>query len=568
MKGDTSRRRARKTRRSDTRSDSDARRSQRRSDVLAFGAFSIFALCVHANLVPRVADVDSFYHLRHSWVYRVYGMFDSSFPWAQFSTVKTHAADLWYGFHILTIPLTYFDPLTTGLYVGGVLVTIAALSLVYVALRSLEVPWPAFWVFVLALINPDVLYRLTMLRPHPLSLGLVLLLFAAMVVPPHRRSLAAVFALAALFSWNHVVIFWLPILVVGVVTAVRLLHWQPPDWGRLGAFGAGLALGVLLRPNPIGGLRLTSSVLEMMLVERRDVPLEIGRELYPFLWEHFIAFFVPLSLLLVVALGVLGLLLWRGRFIEIDRDRRIALLSSLALSMFFCVLTFAVARRAHELFVGFGVVFLALVLPHWRSASRIAASLNSAPRILGTLAPAAWRTWFAHVPASTRALLCVAIVAAVLVTGRHLQLFGQILGNTFHPVKFELIGKWLEENVEPGAVVFHPHWDRFGELFFWGPSHFYINGMDPIFHYRFDERSYWRTFYLAKDVDGETTCGSFPCDPEEIVSTYDALKHGFGASWIVIEMDRTPKLYQALLTMPGFKRTLENDGNVALFGID
>ncbi len=230
-----------------------------------------------------VSDGDSFYHLRHAWVYRTQGIFDSSFPWAQYSAVRTYAADLWYGFHILTIPLTFAEPLLAGMYLGAFLITITSLWLAFLAFRRLRVRWPLFWVFFLALITSDVLYRLTMLRPHPLSLSVLLLLFAYLVTEKSRGSQATIFLLAAVFSWNHIALIWLPVLVVGVVTLVRLLHRQLPEWGKLAAFFPGLALGILLRPHPGGALHLAYiQVVKLMVEKQGELPLRFGIELLPF----------------------------------------------------------------------------------------------------------------------------------------------------------------------------------------------------------------------------------------------------------------------------------------------
>ncbi len=540
----------------------------RSSTISAIVAIVLFAAGLHAMLVPRVSDADSFYHLRHAWVYRVHGIFDSSFPWAQFSIVKTHAADIWYGFHLLGIPLTLFEPLTHGLYFGAWFVTVITLCLVWSAFRRLAVPFPLAWVFFFALINADVLYRLTMLRPHPLSLGLSLVLFAQLVRPIGRYGNVPLFAIAALFAWNHIVVFWLALLVAGAVTMVRLLHRQAPEWAKLAALTSGLAVGALLRPNPLGALRITYDVLAMMLVDRERVPLNIGKELYPFGWEQFIALFLPFSAFLLAGLAVIVILIWQGRFKDLDRDQKITLWSSLLLTIIFGAMTFLVARRSHELFIAFGTILLALLQPHamalvpatWRP--RPAASANRADAPTGSL------SWFNRLAPQVKLVVFAATGAMLLTAGWHLREFHRNIENLFHPIKFEGVGKWLSENAEPGAIVFHPDWDRFGELFFWNPNAHYINGMDPILHYRFDERTYWQAFYMAIDRATEVTCSSYPCQPHAVVRTYDSLKHDFGASWVVVEMNRTPKLYETLRDSPGFTRILETDGKVALFRID
>ena len=60
-------------------------------------------------------DTDSLYHIKHSFLYRTEGIFSGAFPWTQYSVISTYAADLWYGFHILTLPLSWFSDLGTGI---------------------------------------------------------------------------------------------------------------------------------------------------------------------------------------------------------------------------------------------------------------------------------------------------------------------------------------------------------------------------------------------------------------------------------------------------------------------
>jgi len=88
------------------------------------------------------ADADSFYHVRHAWLYRRGGVFQTAFPWAQYSVIKTYAADLWYGFHVLLLPLTSFDDLVKGISIGAYVTMVLTLGLVYLALRRLELGWP------------------------------------------------------------------------------------------------------------------------------------------------------------------------------------------------------------------------------------------------------------------------------------------------------------------------------------------------------------------------------------------------------------------------------------------
>src|SRR5438874_6119855 len=94
--------------------------------VMAGVVVVAIAASLHRALLPRVVDADAFYHLKHAWVYRTGGLLQTAFPWTQYSAIRREAADLWYGFHVLLLPLTFGD-LVTGLRVGAFLVTVTAL---------------------------------------------------------------------------------------------------------------------------------------------------------------------------------------------------------------------------------------------------------------------------------------------------------------------------------------------------------------------------------------------------------------------------------------------------------
>jgi len=502
----------------------------------------LFAVVVHSRVVPLVSDVDSFYHLRHAWVYRTNGLFDSAFPWTQFSVVKTYAADIWYGFHLLIIPLTFLNPLLSGLYWGGFLVTVVSLWLVFLTFRRLAVRWPLFWVFFVALICPDLLYRLTMLRPHPLSLGLNLLLFAYLVTEPSRRSLAAIVVIAAALAWFHLALSWLPVVIAGVVSLTRLLHRQMPEWRTLGAVCLGLVLGVFLRPNPIGALHLAYiQVVELMQVKQAGVALGFGIELWPFYWGSFVELFAPVTILLLLAVGTLCALIRNRRFSAIDLHSRIAIWASLTIAILFLVLTFAVARRSHEVFFGFSAIFLSLVFQQWRPATQASLGAN-------LLIPTA----------------LLALVGAPLTMSR----FDAIMVDAFDPGKFQAVGEWLAQHARPGEIVFNVHWDRFGELFFWNPQNYYINGMDPIFEYAYDPHLCWKNRFYELDAADEYTCGDYPCTDDQMIGTSESLKNDFHASYIVLEKDRNPNLNRYLSTAAQFTNVLESESQVALYRID
>ena len=182
----------------------------------------LFALLIHPRSF-NVSDVDVFYHIRHSWIYSQNGLTFSEFPWTQFSVIKEYSADLWYGFHVLSVPLTYFNNLLDGMWVGGLIVTTSALLIIWFALRRLPIKWPLLLTLIISLLSADFLYRLTMFRPHPITVGLTLLLFSFFCMPA-KRMWISVFIASFFFAWMHLSLAWVPIAVWIAINFSQLLQ--------------------------------------------------------------------------------------------------------------------------------------------------------------------------------------------------------------------------------------------------------------------------------------------------------------------------------------------------------
>lgn len=508
--------------------------------LIIFAAIITGTLLLHGS-AAIIPDVDSFYHIRHAWLYRTEGIFDSALPWAQFSVVNTIGADLWYGFHILLIPLTLFSNMLTGIAIGGILITIATALLVYAALTRLRVRWPGFWLFVFVFATADLLYRITMLRPHPLSLGLSLLLFAFLVThdedaKKEKRTLWYIFAIGAAFSWIHISLSWLPVLIALAVAGFRVLQKIQPQWRKLIVLGAGLLTGILLRPNPFGAIRLAYiQVFKLLFEKQGGLPIRFGRELTPFVFENFADQLIPITILLAAGGGFLVWLMIKKR---LPQEYKTALWGSALLALFFAYLTFGVARRSNEIFIGFAIIFLAL---------------------LWTLRPR-FSVWWGG------AIGIVMVAALFYMPFKTLYRYNTYLQNAFYPYRFAEAAAWLQNNTAPQEIVFHSHWDRFAQLFYWNPNNYYINGMDPIFLFAHDQSLYWKTHFYAIDQAGPFTCGKIRCEAGETESTYNVLVNDFHASYVFVEPLRSSKLYQYLQSDERFEKVFDNSSE-AIFRI-
>src|SRR3989344_7689545 len=161
--------------------------------LVAFAAIS----AVFQYSSPNIADPDGFYHLAHARFYGQNSFFDSSFPWTQFSVIKTYASDLWYGFHILLIPFSFLG--AAGLKIASVFLTFAVLVGLWRLFKKLKVKWAALWPIFFFISAPNIMHRLLMLRPHNFSMALgalILLFFAAGAAWP-------IFIFGFLLAWIH-----------------------------------------------------------------------------------------------------------------------------------------------------------------------------------------------------------------------------------------------------------------------------------------------------------------------------------------------------------------------------
>ena len=482
---------------------------------------------------PNIADPDGFYHIRHAEIYRTNGIWDSSFPWTQFSVIKKYGADIWYGFHIFLIPFTYFNDLVFGIKVAGAAITFVALALFFWAVKRLGIKLPALWPILLVAISPDVLYRLTMTRPHNITLGLGFLIFS-FFIKGRARSLLII---SALLSFIHLALSWIPILIVLALVAAKKLQKQNIEWKKIVAIVAGLTIGLAARPNPLEAVKLAFvQVVQIFIAKLNQIPLYFGRELKSPDIYSIMQNILPLLIILTTA----WILFRRKKIVPVPETRHwfTALYASLGLMMIFMILTLTVARRGYDSLIGYGII--------------VAAALIS--------------VYLHKNPQRHRAILSVAIIIIGLVSLNTLPLSKKYMDQAWKPNYLKEVSLWLKENTQPQEIVFNTRWDYFGGLFFWNPNNYYISGMDPVFQYAYNESLYWKAHFLAIDKADKLTCGKIRCTQEETEDTHTALIKDFKASYLMLRQSQNPKLYFYLVKDNKFPLVFDN-GQEAVFKI-
>lgn len=490
--------------------------------------FLSLALVFHFSS-PNIPDPDSFYHIKHAQIYRAEGVAFSNFPWAQYSAIKTNGSDIWYGFHILLIPFSIFSG-ALGIKLTGVVSTFFALACLWFVFKRHDIKWPAFWPVLIFISAPNIMNRFLMMRPHLLSLALTMLLLSFLILPfktvrvMSTRSRAhdtLMFIVAFLISWVHLSLVWVPFLVFGIVFLAKYLVEKTWLWRGGLILALGSIAGWLLRPNPIGSLKLVYiQVVQLMLEKQQDFSLLFGRELFPLapqtLFQNFSAF------MLLWFFAVIILIWQRRNFQNQTAEFKILAYSSLILSLGFFILTIAVARRAHDFWIPFGTVSIATVFTGLMAQAKLRPVVVS---ILGltSLFLLVYTPWRNSISLEERAI---------------------------SPNKFKEAALWLKENSQPGDIVFNVRWSDFPMLFYWNQKNYYIGGMDPIFQYSYDQKLYWKFHYLSADQVTKNTCGAPACTAAMLEDTYTVLKNDFKAKYVFLEKQRNPLVYYYLESAP------------------
>ncbi len=516
---------------------------------LAVILVSIFLQFRSAN----IPETDSLYHFTHSEIYRESGILQTNFPWARYSTINKYSSDIWYGFHLFLIPFTFFSNKILGLRVAGIFLTSIFLLLFWWSIARL-IPKPKsfawLWPFLLLFSSPYVLFRFSMLRPELLSSGFSALLFSFLLEGGAWGVLGTFFSAVAV-SFFHISLFWLPLLILVVWAAAKLIFEKTFEAKKVLAVFGGLIIGWLLRPNPFGAAELAYiQIVQLALTRQQGVPLNFGLELYPLGWGSLVTLFWGLLILWSVAIVIFirvnltpkpplpaspagGLRKERGKeennssFLGVVSSERLALWTSAALSIIFFLITMFFAQRSFDLWAIFAVMFNALL--------------------------------YYFVIKSKKTFLIFVLIIFVATAAYSIYEEGIYLktaGVDSH--RFQKSAEWIKQNSKQGEIVFNTSWDQFPELFFWNQKNYYIGGMDPIFEYTYDPKLYWEEYYFEKGLATKATCASTHCEPKDQIDTYTALKNQFKVSYVFLDKHYDSELYDYLKTDNRFSLKTED----------
>ncbi|OGY63317.1 MAG: hypothetical protein A3I24_02110 [Candidatus Harrisonbacteria bacterium RIFCSPLOWO2_02_FULL_41_13b] len=487
----------------------------------------------------KVLDPDSFYHIRHAWLYRTSGIFQTDFPWVQFSVIRSNAADIWYGFHLLLIPFTFFDNLVEGIYFSAIFFAATALAVFYFVLRRHRIAYSFLWVILLYFSTPDFIFRLNMSRPQTISIGLLALLFSFLVKPV---GIWPIFAVSAALTFIHLSFFWAAILIAVMVMVTIFIIQKRLEWKNPSALFGGIVVGWLLRPNPFGALKILKvQLVDLLAVKQAGLPLLFGEELRPLIFEA--ARYKLIPFLVLWGIGI-AILIWimRKRIFTADAQTKVFIFGSLVNAIVFFLLAIFSGQRATDFMAMFGIFFVASLIFWWMAYRK---------------------NHFIKSSAGFNAVILGIAAIFLIMVFRHTVIFNTYANADYvsQPDRLKEVSLWLRDNSQSGEIVFHTSWDSFPALFFWNQKNYYINGMDPIFEYSFSPSLYWEHNIMA--VSGRRfTCGVLPCNEKSGKSLWEAMRKDFGASYAIIELDRNPSLNLNLESDLRFSKVFSNKSEV------
>lgn len=419
--------------------------------------------------------------------------------------------DAWFGYHVLLAPLTSLF----GLIAAAKILAAAVFGgLVYVILRllgALGCTWNAAWVALAVCGSGTLLSRATFARPFLFSMLLVL----AATYFTLRNSPIRLMIVSALHALSYSVFF-----LVGLAPGLYFLIRRDRRSTRLLLISiGGILLGLAANPHFPENVRFD---LAQVLTPVSQYGLDIGEESRP------LSGWWILGSLPVTAIWVLALIETARRWphVKPGPGTRIAFLASIL-----ALLGSVRIARGFDFFVLFGALFAASVLSSWITRNR----------------------------RDARYVAAMVLIACVLNLG--LAYYG--VKNAPSILSYERVGKYLQLNGQ-NAVVFNTQWSQYPFLYFWNAKSSYVNGIDPTFLFMQDANRYWLWRHIADD--NPSTCGQPECDSQSSISVYTAVTEGFGASYLLVEPARNPRLEAQLRAEAGF-REVYRDRKVTLFSV-
>lgn len=414
--------------------------------IVVIGAIS--AIFVIQFLTPTLYGADGYLHIRMAEFLKEFGpRYD--FHWARFSTFSSHFADKDFLYHVALIPFTFFPNIFFGAKLAAVCFASFLFLGFYVILKrySRDSILPFFLIAFLL----SHMFLNAISRPRPISLVILMTIFSIYFLIEKKFRL--IFFISVIYALSHVTS---PLLIVYalIVEIVRYSYKKEFCFKSFVYTFGGILTGFIIHPNFPNNFLVfyLNSVLVPIYTIKTGV-LELGVEFFPLNTREFLLSYP------VIIIGLILLI-----YVSISKRPKASFHTSafLALAMFFFVLSF-ICRR--YLLHGYPIMLIAF-------ASYFSDAMIDMKKINRKT------TVFASILIIILALNCLKNV--------HYNAFVARIVNTH----YEVFGRWMEENIPEGELVFHANWSDSQYFIGLNPKNDYFVTLDPVYMYKEDPELY------------------------------------------------------------------------------
>jgi hypothetical protein len=503
-------------------------------------AAAITALIIRMGFAG-VPDPDSFYHFRHAALYAERGVTMSAFPWLVYSVISRYASDVGYGFHLLLVPFTLARDPVLGVELAAAFEIALIMVLFYWVMRRHAIAYAFAWPYLLVFFAPAIVYTVMQTRPQTLTMGFAALLLSFLL----SGSPWGVFAASGALTFFHLNAAAVVPAVVAVTAGVQGTVERRWEWRKWAAAALGVGVGLALRPNIIGTVRLLYvQTVVHEVVRQRHLPLLFGREWSPMSpaaaagFSYFLLIWAAMIVVFLVAVGRKAL----------AKEDRTFLWTSLLLSVACLAAAMLVTKRMVPLWAAFSVMFAA------KTFSSLLDPRDRRPgRLLGD-------------DARLIAALSLGVLLVVMMGSGVNQVALQRRWGGGRGERLRAAAEWIGSHGRKGDIVYNVDWAAFPELFFWNTKQYYVSGLDVIFLYAYDEGLYWKAHHLATGEATARTWGTMEMPAGGGEDTYTALRQDFKASYVVLDRQHDAALYDYLSGDRRYRLGFD-DGYSAVFAV-
>lgn len=475
---------------------------------------------------PNVADPDAFYHLRQAQLFRQ-EKFNAvtKFPWLPYSVVSSSGADPWWGFHMLLSGFSYRNGGSQKIKFLTVILGTLLCSTFFLLLRNMKVRWDLFWTVILLIASSDFLFRIIMLRPHVVSVTLLLITIWLLI----KRYYLPLFIVVLIWSTIEVS----ALIMIPVIALWTLLdHYVTPSRRLRPAIitMVGLAIGILVHPSFPNNLNLIKSLVSVLGYSIRGVDLTQGNELGHYQLDTF------LNVNLVI-LPIWGIAI--ATWFKHSATRYSAASKFLfSISVGACIAAIFV-RRFVEYWIPLAVFFSAYIFQPYIAELSIKNIMN-------------WfrRSWH------FRLSLSIVIITFILASYYTVAQTMSYLRASTPSHAFQGATQWLVEHSATEEIVFNTRWDQFAPLFYWDQKNYYVAGMDPTFMYLYNQTLYQEWYDISTDK------------PTDSGALREVLVNNFHAKYLFLENMKNPKLKNLADTNSNIFKIEYSDSNTTLYKIE